>query len=98
MNVNFLSLAEQEMHDAFEWYEHQFKGLGDEFLFELNQAVIRIRQYPESCPVDKAGMRRVLLSRFPYGLWYVVKPDSITVYAVAHLHREPNYWIDRSSE
>jgi hypothetical protein len=42
------------------------------------------------------GLRRAVLSRFPYGLVYGQKPDSIVVVAVAHLHREPRYWIDRS--
>jgi len=41
------------------------------------------------------GLRRCLLSRFPYGIIYGVDSETIIVVAVAHLHREPRYWIDR---
>lgn len=40
-------------------------------------------------------MRRCLLARFPYGLIFVADQDAIVIIAVAHLHREPRYWIDR---
>ena len=98
MRIRFLSVAEREMRDAFDWYQGQSPGLGVEFLAELDSAVGRIRRYPESCTVLKGGMRRALLSRFPYGLWYAIESDAAVVYAVAHLHREPRYWTDRLSE
>ena len=98
MKVRFLSVAEREMRDAFDWYERQSLGLGSEFLAELDQAVGRIRRYPRSCPVLTDGTRRALLSRFPYGLWYAIETDAVVVYAVAHLHRQPRYWTDRFSD
>jgi toxin ParE2 len=95
MKVQFLSVAEREMRDTFDWFERQSPGLGADFLAELDLAVSRIRRFPESCPAVAAGMRRALLNRFSYGLWYAVETDAIIVYAVAHLHREPHYWADR---
>jgi len=64
MKVRFLSVAEKELRDAFDWYESQTPGLGNEFLVELDQAVMRIRRYPKSCPATEDGMRRALLNRF----------------------------------
>lgn len=40
-------------------------------------------------------MRRCRLSRFPYGLIYAIENADTLVLAVAHLHREPDYWRDR---
>jgi hypothetical protein len=97
MKVRILSVAEREMWDAFDWYERQSRGLGTQFLSEFDQAVARVRRYPESCPVVDDGMRRVLLGRFPYGLWYAIETDAVMVYAVAHLHRQPYYWTDRQT-
>jgi len=96
VKIRFLSVARRELDDAFAWYESQSAGLGCEFLDELDRAVRRIRSYPNSCVELTLGLRRALLSRFPYGLIYGQEPDSIVVVAVAHLHREPRYWIDRS--
>ncbi len=98
MRIRFLSVAEREMRDAYDWYERQSPGLGAEFLAELDSAVIRILRYPESCTATEEGLRRALLNRFPYGLWYDIEKDCLLVYAVAHLHREPRYWVDRVSD
>lgn len=95
MTIRFLSVARQELDDAFAWYEHQSVGLGYEFLDEVDRAIRRIRAYPDSCVELTRGLRRALLSRFPYGLVYGRESDSVTIVAVAHLHRSPRYWVDR---
>lgn len=95
MKVRFLSVAEREMRHAFDWYEQQSPGLGAEFITELDRTVSRIRSYPKLCPMAEDGMRRALLCRFSYGLWYAIEGDATVVYAVAHLRREPRYWTDR---
>ncbi|TAK37066.1 MAG: type II toxin-antitoxin system RelE/ParE family toxin [Chloroflexota bacterium] len=95
MKVVFLALAQQELDDAVAWYDEQSRGLGIEFLDQLDRAVRRIVSFPTSCPEIEPGLRRCLLSRFPYGLIYGLDRDTIVVVAVAHLHREPRYWLDR---
>ena len=95
MKVRFLALAQQEMDDAVAWYNEQAVGLGQEFLDELDRAVRRAVTFPMSCPEIEPEIRRCLLARFPYGLIYGVDGETIIVVAVAHLHREPRYWIDR---
>lgn len=93
--VRFLALAQKELDDAVGWYNEQTAGLGLEFLDEIDRAVRRTVSFPLSCPEIDLGMRRCLLARFPYGLIYGVNQDTIIVVAVAHLHRNPRYWIDR---
>ena len=95
MNVRFLTLAQQEVDDAVAWYDGQAAGLGQEFLDELDRAVRRALAFPMSCPEIEPGVRRCLFARFPYGLIYGVDRETVVVVAVAHLHREPRYWVDR---
>ena len=95
MKVRFLALAQRELDDAVTWYNDQVDGLGQEFLDELDRAVRRSVRYPLSCPEITPGLRRCLLARFPYELIYGLDDDTIVVVAVAHLHREPRYWLDR---
>jgi len=95
VNVRFLTLAQREVDDAVAWYDGQAAGLGQEFLDELDRAVRRAVAFPMSCPEIDPGIRRCLLARFPYGLIYGVDGETIVVIAVAHLHREPRYWVDR---
>lgn len=95
MNVRFLSLARAEMDDAFAWYEEQAVGLGYEFLDALDQAVRLITSFPESHQQTGKNLRRCLLNRFPYALHYGIDQGAIIVVAVAHLRRNPHYWVDR---
>jgi len=95
MNVRFLSLARAEMDDAFAWYEDQAVGLGYEFLDALDQAVRLITSFPNSHQLAGKNLRRCLLNRFPYALYYGIDQGGIIVVAVAHLRRNPHYWVGR---
>jgi len=95
MNIRFLSLAQQELDDAYAWYEKQAFGLGFELLDEIDRALHRVKAYPHSCEEFTADLHRALVNRFPYGLIYGLESNTIVIVAVAHLHREPYYWMDR---
>jgi len=95
VTVRFLRIAEIELDEAIHWYESQAPGLGDAFLIEVLSGVDRISLYPEAWQQLEDDVRRCRLSRFPYGLIYAVEKGDILVVAVAHLHRRPDYWLDR---
>jgi plasmid stabilization system protein ParE len=95
MRIHFLKLAQSEVDDAFSWYDSQAHGLGIQFLDDLDRAVRRIAAFPFANAEIEDGLRRCLLSKFPYGVIYVLESEAIIIVAVAHLHREPRYWIDR---
>ena len=93
--VRFLRPAELEILDAAGYYELQASGLGDDFLDKIASAVKDIGEYPERWPIVRLNIRRRLVHRFPYGLLYRVDSDEIVVLATMHLHRHPNYWLNR---
>jgi len=94
--VRFLTLAQQEVDEAFRWFEEQSVGTGLEFLDELDRGVRLIRSFPFAALEIESGIRKILLARFPYALVYGVDKETIVVIAVAHTHRQPRYWVDRS--
>lgn len=99
MKVLFLELAEAELDDSVRHYEEQLAGLGDQFLVEVNACLARIVQFPEAYQAVGQYARRCLLSRFPYGVIYQYRPDAqmVLVVAIAHMHRQPEYWIRRDT-
>jgi hypothetical protein len=97
MNVRFLQVAKLELDDAVNYYNRERPGLGYEFLWEVFFAIDRIKQFPQAWPAFHRETRRCLIRRFPYGIIYLHENDLVLVFAVAHLHREPGYWIDRLS-
>lgn len=87
--------ARQELTDAVAYYDTQDRGLGERFLDEFLAAVGRVEELPEAWQHLGDNIRRCRLGRFPYGLIYRVAGDTALIIAVAHLHREPNYWRER---
>ena len=93
MKAIFSKLAKQELDDAANYYEMEFKGLGLRFREEVKKAIVRILEYPEAWSVERGEIRRCLLHTFPYKILYSIEKDHIFIIAVAHQHRKPDYWI-----
>jgi plasmid stabilization system protein ParE len=87
--------AEDDIRSAFEWYESQRAGLGAEFLAALRQRLEAVRANPEASPVLYRGIRRTVVSRFPNLIFYVTRPERVTVLAVLHHARNPAVWPRR---
>jgi len=89
--------AEADITDAALWYGQQKAGLGWELTAEIRSAIreavehpfshVRLRKSPE--------VRRILAHRFPYRIFYIVRPDAIIVFAVIHTARHDREWIKR---
>jgi len=95
MKIRLLSLAQQELDEAVEWYDLQAVGLGLEFIDEFDASVKLIASFPEISEEILDDIRRFLINRFPYGIIYGIDGDYIVIIAISHLRRKPNYWIDR---
>jgi len=98
MKLRFSRAAETDLAEAAAYYDEQFDGLGARLLDEVEAALGRITAFPEAWQALSENTRRCRLQRFPYGVIYRVKGDEVLVLAVAHLHREPGYWRERSEE
>jgi plasmid stabilization system protein ParE len=87
--------AVEDILDAFSWYESHRTGLGWEFDQALDAAFELLRQAPEAGPEVYRDVRRVLLRRFPYSVYYTLTSSEIEIRAVAHMHRDPVHWQQR---
>ena len=76
--------AEADMVAAAKWYETQSLGLGTEFLRAAESCIASTARDPESYAVMYRNVRRSLFRRFPYGLFFLVSGDCITVIACLH--------------
>ena len=88
-----------EYHDAANFYVEQASPLiAASFLAEVETSVLKILGDPETWRVVEApGIRRYLIHRFPYALYYrwESQPNRVAIYALMHLRRKPGYWKDR---
>ena len=93
--IEILEIARLEFDEAKEFYEMEQAGLGTRFEDEIKRSLLRIQQYPQAWPPERKEIRRYILHKFPYKILYSIQSDKIIVLAFAHLHRTPDYWIDR---
>ena len=84
--------AERDIADAASWYEIRRAGLGRRFLGELDHLFTRILVGPQHFPEIGEDVRRGLLRRFPYAVYFIDRGQSLTVLAVLHLRRHPETW------
>jgi plasmid stabilization system protein ParE len=90
------SAAEADIAHAALWYEQRAPGLGADFLRAVDVALAEIARMPERFPVVHLACRRVLLRRFPYGVYFVPTDELISVVACMHAHRDPRRWQERT--
>ncbi|MBI4686025.1 MAG: type II toxin-antitoxin system RelE/ParE family toxin [Nitrospirae bacterium] len=95
MEIKFLAPAEAEFADAIYYYNMQSEGLGYEFAAEIKRTIERIIQYPEAWVKLSKRTRRCRTNRFPYGVIYQVRKETLLIVAVMHLSREPQTWKTR---
>ncbi len=89
--------AEKELWYSVDYYEDKVAGLGLDFEYEIQKALLSIQRHPGTYTESKYGARRLLLHRFPYFIYYNEYAEYIWIIAFAHTSREPYYWKTRIS-
>jgi toxin ParE1/3/4 len=90
--VELAPAAEGDVREAFLWYRERQVLVADTFRAEVIDAIDRIAHAPLKHPANEDGNRRLVLRRFPYSVFYEVQGSTVTILAVAHHRRRPNYW------
>lgn len=96
--VQFRIEAERDIEDAARWYEAQSQGLGHNYLNQITEAVVKLKESPFLYPVVHKDIRRVLIKKFPFGIYFRVEEDIVLVFAVLHASRDPNIWKQRPGD
>ncbi|MFV0591504.1 MAG: hypothetical protein ACK5M7_08970 [Draconibacterium sp.] len=88
--------AELDLKLAKEWYDLQRFKLGEEFLLEVEKVLSRIVKSPKQFPQVLKNVRKAVVSRFPFSVYFTVIETRIVVFAVFHNSRNPIIWKKRS--
>ena len=90
--------AEADIQKAFELYNDQIEGLGEEFLKYLELSFSQIKRFPESAPLFGSSHRRKIIEKYPYGVFYTIYPTRIIVSGVMDLRQDPLKMQERLKE
>jgi len=89
MQIRFLPEADAELAEARIWYALQRDDLDLALMQRIGEALDRIKDHPEGCPLVHQQLRRAIVRRFPFAIFYEVFADEIVVFAVFHSRRNP---------
>jgi plasmid stabilization system protein ParE len=87
--------VENDLAEAYAWYEDHRVGLGEEFLRCVEASIQAIRRMPGSYAMVHRTYRRALVRRFPYAVFYEHTSGTVAVYCVCHTARNPAKWRRR---
>ena len=95
MEFKILDAAEAEIRAAARYYDAELPGLGLDLTEEFAQVLKRILAHPQAGSPVGTGIRRQLLRRFPFSVYYLVDGPVVVILAVVHHSRKPDYWKKR---
>ena len=83
MIIRFAPEADAELAEAREWYSLQREDLDLEFMQCVDDALSGVLRNPHSYPNIYKTLRRAVIRRFPFAIFYEVTSDEIQVIAVS---------------
>lgn len=81
--------AEVDIAEAQVWYETQKTGLGVEFRSEVSGVIDRLAATPLIYQFVHRDIRRAIVRRFPYLIWYRVAAETVIVLACTYAGGDP---------
>lgn len=88
--------AVEDAETAAGWYEAQRPGLGIEFILELDAAIAKAVESSSAYELKYRKVRRVLMRRYPYAVYFIPESNAVEVIAILHQHRDPSTWQSRA--
>jgi plasmid stabilization system protein ParE len=92
MRVEYHPAIEGELRQIIDFYNERSRGLGNQFLDEFEKQILNIASMPSRWLVVGADVRRSLMKRFPYVIYFRPLEDSVLrVTVIKHQRRHPGY-------
>jgi plasmid stabilization system protein ParE len=90
--VVFRRQVGRDLAAAFQYYEAQQAGLGENFLAAARSSFDAVQRHPEMFAAVHGEVRRAVVSRFPYAVFYRIEKHRIVVLRLLHFARDPKKW------
>lgn len=81
--------AQQEIIEAYQYYESKLVGLGDKFENQLDEYFILITENPFLFEMKRKPYREAFIKKFPFIIVYEIIENDLIVYAVFNTSRNP---------
>ncbi|HEU5054066.1 MAG TPA: type II toxin-antitoxin system RelE/ParE family toxin [Hanamia sp.] len=80
-----------DLDEALLWYEAEQPGLAKRFYQSFEIAIERIRKNPNAFFDVAPEVKKILLKKFPYKIFYTISGNKIIILGIAHVKRSNAY-------
>lgn len=96
MRIEYHPCVANELEEIRDFYESRSEGLGLDFVNEFERQLLRVIAMPERWMIFRGDIRRCLMKRFPYVIFFrMTKGGYMRVTVVKHERRHPSYGLNR---
>jgi plasmid stabilization system protein ParE len=85
----------REIEDSFYYYKLFSPTLSEQFKTEIQEKFELLLSNPLMYQSVTEDIRKVVLDKFPYSIFYSFDEFQIKILALAHFKRKPKYWKSR---
>ena len=90
--------AEQDFDNSYEFYANKSENVANSFYQDVNNSLEKITESPNTFPKALKDIRKFVMKKFPFIIYYQVKRFTIRVLAIFHASRNPESWQKRIEE
>jgi len=88
-SVRYKRAAAAEVESAISWHGQPEINQASAFVEDLERTESHLRTHPELYQRVEGEIRRAVLRRFRYSLFYVIEQDQVVVLAFMHQRQKP---------
>lgn len=88
-------LAKNDIQEIVDYYDRLAPKITDKFLDDLYADLELLQGNPNLFQLKYCETRVRYMKKFPFGVHYMVKEDTVIVLAVLHTSRNPKIWEER---
>ena len=95
-NIKLHSAAIEDLKSGINWYDAQLNQLGKTFQRAVKDTILKIQKNPSWYLNEEGSIKKAYIPRFPYKILFTEESEQIIIWAIAHMHRKPEFWKKRT--
>jgi len=88
--------AEKDFEESYNYYLDQNEKVADKFYNEVNKSLDAISTNPDIYVLFFKDIKKYVLKKFPFIIYYQFKDLVVKVIAIFHTSRNPEIWKKRN--
>ena len=90
-----LPFAEIDIKETVSFYKEIGDGLEFDFIGEIDSSFIDILKNPKAFPLVKYDIRKYVMRKFSFSIYYIDRKEALFILSVFHDKRNPKDWLKR---